>query len=265
MLHNPGLTVLIQGPCFGDWSPLAEFWPDDPGLSRREKGPCSLNCGRHPHCEAGTSSFQAVPHPNGLQVSQQGVVCGAGPGSPTGGCQSEPSEELQQGSPGASRWMRQCIGPGVRRHGNPSTTATPGRACRQSPLPEKKKKSSLSEPLVNIYKVQKNTKLSFSFPIRTWVSQTAPSIYFSTPLPSFPVLALPWHCPLVGKALIQDRQLPAPLRKANADPSVLQTRSFRKQPILLLILITSCKLKAWEKKAECQRIEGLELWSCRRL
>ena len=130
---------------------------------------------------------------------------------------------------------------------------------------KKKKKSSLSEPLVNIYKVQKNTKLSFSFPIRTWVSQTAPSIYFSTPLPSFPVLALPWHCPLMGKALIQDRQLPAPLRKANADPSVLQTRSFRKQPILLLILITSCKLKAWEKKAECQRIEGLELWSCRRL
>ena len=43
MLHNPGLTVLIQGPCFGDWSPLAKFWPDDPGLSRREKGPCSLN------------------------------------------------------------------------------------------------------------------------------------------------------------------------------------------------------------------------------
>ena len=138
--NPPGFLVLTQEPCFGDWSPLGEFWSDDPGLSRREKGPCSLNCGRHPHCEAGTSSFQAVPHPNGLQVSQQGVVCGAGPGSPTGGCQSEPSEELQQGSPGASRWMRQCIGPGVRRHGNPSTTATPGRACRQSPLPEKKKK-----------------------------------------------------------------------------------------------------------------------------
>lgn len=78
-----------------------EFWPDDPGLSRREKGSCSLNCGQHPHCEAGTSSFQAVPRPNGLQVSKQGVVCGAGPGSPTGGCQSEPSEELEQGSPRA--------------------------------------------------------------------------------------------------------------------------------------------------------------------
>ena len=84
---------------------------------------------------------------------------------------------------GASRWMRQCIGPGVRRHGNPSITVTPGRACRQSPLPgKKKKKSSLSEPLVNIYKVQKN------------IQNTVPSISLSTPLPSFPVLAPSCHC-----------------------------------------------------------------------
>ena len=43
MLHDPGLTILIQEPCFGDLSPLPEFWTDDPGLSRREKCLCSLN------------------------------------------------------------------------------------------------------------------------------------------------------------------------------------------------------------------------------
>ena len=82
---------------------------------------------------------------------------GLGPAHPQVVANQNHLRSYSKALPGASRWMRQCIGPGVKRHGNPSITATPGRACRQSPLPEKKKKKkSLSEPLVNIHKVQKN-------------------------------------------------------------------------------------------------------------
>ena len=97
---------------------------------------------------------------------------------------------------GASRWMRQCIGPGVRRHGNPSITVTPGRACRQSPLPGKKKKKIISfwASCEHIQSPKKHTKHSpFSFFI------------YSFAFLSCPGSLLPLY--FMGKALIQDRQI----------------------------------------------------------
>lgn len=43
VLKPPGFLVLTPEPCFRDWCSLAESWPDDLGLFRREKHPMCPN------------------------------------------------------------------------------------------------------------------------------------------------------------------------------------------------------------------------------
>lgn len=136
--------------------------------------------------------------------------------------------------PGSSWWTEKCMALflGSEDADNPSITATPGRACRQSPLPEK---NHLSLSLLwTCTKSKERSKTFFSFPVRTCLSSAVPSFFFYSFASHYcPGSLLPLRVVLWSRT---------DLREANVDWYVLQTRSFGKPQTLLLTLISSCKL-----------------------